>query len=77
MPRPAYDAFKDHGRAAPTLLEGQEEAKKVMADLASVGIDFHEVTDKLLVDGVQVFEDSFADLIKTIGTKREALLKTL
>jgi transaldolase len=76
MPRAAYDAFKDHGQAAPTLLQGHEEAKKVMADLASVGIDFHEVTDKLLADGVKVFEDSFADLMHTITVKREALLKT-
>ncbi len=65
MPMSAFLAFKDHGHASPTLLEGREEAKKVMADLASVGIDFKDVTDKLLRDGVKVFADSFHELFET------------
>jgi len=75
MPRAAYDAFKDHGKAAPTLLDGMDEAKVVMADLAGAGVDFKDVTDKLLRDGVKLFADAFHDLMKAIRDKRAAVLR--
>ena len=37
-----------------------------MATLADVGIPIHEVTDKLLVEGVQLFSDAFGKLLKAI-----------
>jgi transaldolase/glucose-6-phosphate isomerase len=76
MPMSAFLAFKDHGHASNTLLEGRDEAVKVMADLASVGIDFKDVTDKLLRDGVKLFADAFHDLFKTIKEKRAKILQT-
>jgi transaldolase/glucose-6-phosphate isomerase len=76
MPRPAFDAFKDHGHPSTSLLKGLAEAEKVMADLKEVGIDFHEVTDKLLKDGVKIFADAFGELLKAIEQKRADILRT-
>ncbi len=76
MPMSAFEAFKDHGHASNTLLEGRAEATKVMADLASVGIDFKDVTDKLLRDGVKLFADAFHELFKAISEKRATILQT-
>jgi transaldolase/glucose-6-phosphate isomerase len=76
MPMSAFEAFKDHGHASNTLLKGRDDAKKVMSDLAAGGIDFKDVTDKLLRDGVKLFADAFHDLFKTIKEKRAALLQT-
>jgi len=75
MPRAAYDAFKEHGVSEPTLLLGMSEAKSFMGELASAGIDFNDVTAKLLRDGVKVFEDAFVSLMKTVNEKRAKLLE--
>ena len=74
MPQSTLDAFRDHGRAAPTLEEGLEEAQETMRRLAEAGIDFKEVTDELQVQGVKLFADSFDQLIESIREKGEALL---
>jgi transaldolase/glucose-6-phosphate isomerase len=75
MPMSAFDAFKDHGHASNTLLEGRDAAVKVMSDLASVGVDYKDVTDKLLRDGVRLFADAFHGLFATIGEKRSKILQ--
>jgi transaldolase / glucose-6-phosphate isomerase len=76
MPTGAFDAFKDHGVAELTLLKGLIEAVKVMADLASGGVDFKDVTDKLLRDGVKIFADAYHELLKAIKDKRAEILRT-
>ena len=37
-----------------------------MATLGEVGISMKEVTDKLLVEGVQLFSDAFGKLLKAV-----------
>jgi transaldolase len=69
MPRSSFDEFKDHGHVAPTLTQGRDEARRTMEQLAAVGIDFRDVTDKLLKDGVALFADSFNKLYDAIRAK--------
>ena len=76
MPRAAFDAFKDHGTATPTLTEGLAEAKAFTDSLKGLGIDVDDITAKLLADGVKIFEESFDDLYKTIRDKQARILKT-
>jgi len=76
MPRAAFDAFKDHGEATATLTEGIDEAKAFTDSLAGLGIDLNSITDKLLADGVKIFEDSFDELTKAIRDKQAKILKT-
>lgn len=74
MPAATFSAFRDHGKVRTTLTEGVEEARSVMARLASHGISMPEVTRKLLVDGAKLFSDSFEQLMGVISRKREELL---
>jgi transaldolase / glucose-6-phosphate isomerase len=67
IPPATFDAFRDHGKLRPSLTENVEAAAKTMADLAKAGISMKEVTDKLLVDGVKLFSDAFAQLLAATG----------
>jgi transaldolase / glucose-6-phosphate isomerase len=66
IPPPTFDAFRDHGRPRASLVEDVESAADTMATLAEVGISMKDVTDKLLVDGVQLFCDAFENLLKAV-----------
>ncbi len=66
LPEKTIDAFRDHGRAACTLSEGVEEARRTMTELAAVGIDLDGVTDRLLAEGVEKFADPFDRLLASL-----------
>ena len=70
LPDATLTAFNDHGKVAPTLEQGVEEAQQTLDRLAEVGIDLVAVTDQLEVDGVKSFADSFVSLRKVIEEKR-------
>ena len=67
IPPATFDAFRDHGKLRPSLTEDVAGAAKTMATLAEVGISMKEVTDKLVVDGVKLFADAFAQLLEVTG----------
>ena len=67
-------SFLDHGNAKPTLAGSIEDAEQTMDDLSAAGISITEVTDKLLVDGVNSFADSFNTLIANVEEKKARLL---
>jgi len=67
IPPATYDAFRDHGRARPSLDEDFEDAQDTMDTLATVGIDMKQVTDTLLADGCKIFVDAFAKLLAAVG----------
>jgi transaldolase len=69
MPEETIEAFQDHGRVAPTLEQGIEEAKRVFDEIREAGIDYADVTDTLEREGVQKFSDSFAELLEGIRAK--------
>jgi transaldolase/glucose-6-phosphate isomerase len=64
LPPATLDAFRDHGRARPTLTGRIEEAISIMDLVTQVGIPFPELTDRLLVEGVKQFTDAFTALLK-------------
>jgi transaldolase len=74
MPEETIRAFQDHGRVAPTLEQGLDEAKRLFVQLAAVGIDYDDVTDTLEREGVQKFADSFAELLEGIQAKAGELV---
>ena len=74
MPEETITAFQDHGRVAPTLEQGLEEAERVFEQLAAAGIDYDDVTDTLEREGVQKFADSFAELLEGIQAKAGELV---
>jgi len=72
IPLTTLNAFRDHGRVRPTLLEGVEEAESCLARLAVLGVDLNAITEQLLTDGVAAFADSFDQLLATLNEKRRS-----
>jgi len=66
MPDETIEAFQDHGRVAPTLERGWDEAEQLFRDIATAGVDYDDVTDTLEREGVQKFADSFDELLEGI-----------
>jgi transaldolase/glucose-6-phosphate isomerase len=73
LPPKTMDAFRDHGRVAPTLTEGVEVAKAELVEAERLGLDLDGVTKQLVVDGVRSFSDSYAKLLQAISRKREQI----
>jgi transaldolase len=70
VPMEALEAFLDHGQARCTVDTDIEEAERVMADLAKVGVDIDAITEQLQVDGVKAFMDSYDRLLSALEAKR-------
>jgi len=74
MPLETIEAFQDHGRVAgDTVLEGVDEARQLLDDLAAAGVDYDDVTTTLEAEGVQKFSDSFDQIMESIRVKRGVL----
>ncbi|HEY0632169.1 MAG TPA: transaldolase [Thermoleophilaceae bacterium] len=74
MPVETVEAFQDHGKVAPTLEEGVDEARELLQKLEDAGIDYDDVTRVLEEEGVQKFSDSFKELLDGVAKKRDALV---
>ncbi len=73
LPEETIRAFRDHGRAAPTLERGVDDARALLDRLAGAGIDYDDVTETLEREGVEKFADSFAGLLEGIRASSSAL----
>ena len=74
MPPGALAAFRDHGGARPTVEQDVDGARRVFAELQTVGADMNAIYARLKAEGLQAFEDSFEALMLGIDTKRKAAL---
>jgi transaldolase len=75
MPLETVAAFQDHGEVrGDTLLEGLDEAKALLDELAAAGVDYDDVVRTLEEEGVQKFSDSFRTLREGIEAKRKVLV---
>ncbi len=70
MPEPTISAFADHGRVRPTLEEHVEEAEGTMVRLAGLDIDFAQVTERLLEQGIDKFVKPFDALLEELDSRR-------
>jgi len=66
MPPETLAAYRDHGRPRPSLETGVEEARQVLEQLERAGISLDEVTDELVIDGVQKFSEPYSRLLTAI-----------
>jgi transaldolase len=74
MPRETIEAFQDHGEVrGDTLLEGVDEAERLLEELREAGVDYDDVVETLEAEGVSKFADSFEDLLAGIRAKRAEL----
>lgn len=75
MPEATVKAFRDHGVPKSTIQDDVEGARATIAKLDELGISIAEVTDKLQVDAVRLFEEPFNKLLGEIESQREATPK--
>lgn len=69
MPEKTLDATFDHGVVTgDTITPNYAHSDAVFADLASVGVDFTDVTNVLETEGVDKFIVSWGELLDTVST---------
>ncbi|MCC6790219.1 MAG: transaldolase [Thermomicrobiales bacterium] len=72
MPRATLDAFLDHGAVARTVDREIAEARRVVRDLAEMGIDLEIVAQILEEEGIALFSRSYGDVLRVIAAGRDA-----
>ncbi len=73
MPEATLDAVADHGTIRPDAIAGTyDAARKVIDDLKEIGIDYDEFIEVLEAEGVQKFEDSYAQLAEAVHSQLDA-----
>ncbi len=73
LPPATLAAYRDHGHPEDRLGAGLDEAHRVLARLAEVGIAMDAVTAQLEADGVKAFADAYAALVAGIAARAAAL----
>jgi transaldolase len=73
LPETTLHAFQDHGRVAPTLEPGLEEAHRLLDSLAAVGVDYEDVVETLEAEAIEKFTESFSELLAGLEAKRQTL----
>ncbi|MCW2657805.1 MAG: tal 2 [Jatrophihabitans sp.] len=73
MPEATLDAVADHGQIRGNTIAGTyDQSRKVLADLEALGIGYDDVIDVLEQEGVQKFEDSYAQLAESVQHQLDA-----
>ena len=73
MPEATLDAVADHGQIRGNTNAGTyEQAQGVLDGLEQLGISYDEVIELLEVEGVQKFEDSYAQLAEGVQRQLDA-----
>jgi transaldolase len=76
MPEATLDAVADHGEIRGNTVAGTyEESRKVLDALNELGVGYDEVIEVLESEGVQKFEDSYAQLAETVAGQLRAAAK--
>jgi transaldolase len=73
MPDATLEDFLDHGEVARTIDAAPDQARKVLDDLAGLGIDMADVAQRLEDEGVAAFSKSFDELLQKLQDKANAL----
>ena len=74
LPLATLEAYRDHGRPAPRLVEDRSDPEQVLARLADVGIDLPAATRQLEEEGVEKFVEAFDRLEATLEGRRAAAM---
>jgi len=69
LPLDTIDAYRDHGDPQLRLEGNVKEAKKIMAQLAELGISIDKVAQQLEDEGVEKFNKPFDKLMETLTKK--------
>ncbi len=75
VPPATYEAFKDHGKAESTLLQGIDYAEDILSQVNEFGIDLEAITRRLEEEGVAAFAKAYNELLSAIGEKGTLLAR--
>jgi transaldolase/glucose-6-phosphate isomerase len=70
MPAPTLEAYRDHGKPAPSIEVGLDKARAVMQQLTKAGVDLAAITRKLEDQGVESFAKDYEKLLTALAEKR-------
>ncbi len=59
LPDATLAAFREHGRAAATLMTGMDEAQAHIEALAALGINLNDIGETLQSEGVRLFAEAY------------------
>ena len=74
MPEETIRAYQDHGEPEPRLEQGVEQARQLLEQLATAGVDYDDLTDTLEREGVEKFSASFDELLEALSAKLQELV---
>ncbi len=74
VPPNTLDAFREHGKATMTIMDGIDECRSQIAELETLGISMETVTAELEAEGVKSFADAFSALLQTVDERRAAVV---
>lgn len=70
MPEKTMDAVRDHGVVRGDQVHGHyDDAATLLATLTEAGIDYHQVIEKLIAEGVEKFVVSWQDVLDTVSAR--------
>jgi transaldolase len=72
LPEETLLAFQDHGRVAPTLERGLDDAHRLLERLAAVGVDYDDVVETLEVEAIEKFSGSLSRVVAGLEARRHA-----
>ncbi|MDP9092010.1 MAG: transaldolase [Actinomycetota bacterium] len=73
MPEATLNAVADHGVVRGNTIAGTyEQSRSILDRLEAIGIGYDEVVELLEVEGVQKFEDSYAQLSESVRGQLDA-----
>ena len=70
MPLATFEAFRDHGHVELTLQKDVEGARRLLDQLAMLGIDLAAITQELEDEGVEGFAKSYRESIQRLAKVR-------
>ena len=74
MPEATLDAVADHGKLRGDTIHGSyDESRKVIDALNELGVSYDDVIEVLEVEGIQKFEDSYAQLAESVRGQLDAV----
>ena len=69
MPLETLAAFRDHGKARPSLEADVEQARTTLAELEAPASRCAQVTDDLIVDGIKKFQEPYDKMIAKLAIR--------
>lgn len=73
VPDATLEAFRTLGNPGSRIMEGLDEARQVMVDIAAAGVDFAAVTKTLEDEGVTQFAQAYEGMLEAIQKRRAAV----